>query len=413
LTPLNDNSNKHNKKIIGSIIKLNRINQNISQKNLCKGICVPSYLSRIENGELIPSEDVISIIFSKLGLSFNNSEVFIEKGKKAFEEFFHNLNFNEYDFTNTLFEQIEAKEEEYIASPLIIDYYIAKLARYCSTSERNKFEDTKNLLYSAFDLLTSRQKFLYNFYVGIDIFNIFDNKTKGKEYIIRALDYNKNGHCYFWLSYAYTLENNPIKAYDCIKKALDLYVTEGNILSIMDSYSKIAEVYFMLDNYIDALDYLKKSINMAYKIGNKHNIEHLNTLIAWSYYRLNDYKTSLAYLNKNKGLLDHRMIIPDSVIKSLIYFTTKDKKCLQLSISELNNPASLNQINKELANAFYDFYSFYIENDDYLDNNICEHLLLNIIKNIHKSVELNKVFKSFLKDYYIHNRRYKDALYIS
>ena len=37
----------NSKKIIGSIIKLNRINKNISQKQLSKGICVPSYLSRI------------------------------------------------------------------------------------------------------------------------------------------------------------------------------------------------------------------------------------------------------------------------------------------------------------------------------------------------------------------------------
>ena len=42
----------NNKKIIGSIIKFNRINNNISQKQLSQGICVPSYLSRIENGEL-------------------------------------------------------------------------------------------------------------------------------------------------------------------------------------------------------------------------------------------------------------------------------------------------------------------------------------------------------------------------
>ena len=60
----------NNKKLIGSIIKFNRINNNISQKELSKGICVPSYLSRIENGELLPSEDVLSIIFSRLGLKF-------------------------------------------------------------------------------------------------------------------------------------------------------------------------------------------------------------------------------------------------------------------------------------------------------------------------------------------------------
>ena len=38
------------------------------------------YLSRIENGDLIPSEEVISIIFNRLGLTFNDSKEFLEKG---------------------------------------------------------------------------------------------------------------------------------------------------------------------------------------------------------------------------------------------------------------------------------------------------------------------------------------------
>lgn len=77
----------NNKKIIGSIIKFNRINNNISQKQLSKGICVPSYLSRIENGELLPSEDVLSIIFNRLGLEFNDSPEFISKGNSYLKDF--------------------------------------------------------------------------------------------------------------------------------------------------------------------------------------------------------------------------------------------------------------------------------------------------------------------------------------
>ena len=84
---------KDNKKIIGSIIKLNRLNQNISQKTLSKGVCVASYLSRIENGDLIPSEEVISIIFNRLGLTFNDSKEFLEKGINRLKLFFWKSSF--------------------------------------------------------------------------------------------------------------------------------------------------------------------------------------------------------------------------------------------------------------------------------------------------------------------------------
>lgn len=320
---------KNNQKIIGSIIKLNRLKQNISQKSLANGICVPSYLSRIENGELLASEDVISIIFSRLGLKFNDSTKFIEEGKKSLDSFFDNLNFNEFDFTTKLFSQLEKQENQFLTSPLILDYFLAKLARYCSTPSREKFESSSTFLLSAFDLLSGKQKSMYNFYMGVDVLNLTGDTHLGKEYMKKSLNYKEQGHCYYWLSYAYRIENNPIKAYDSMKKALDLYVQDGNIISIMNSYEKIAEVYFLLDNYSDAIVYLKKSLRMAKTLKNSHYIEHITSLIAWSYYRLKNYNTALNLLNENTGIADHRLLIPDALLTSLIYFETKDKDNLK------------------------------------------------------------------------------------
>ena len=406
-----DTYNKNNK-LIGSIIKFNRINKNISQKQLSEGICVPSYLSRIENGELHPSEDLISIIFNKLGLDFNDSKEFIEEGQKYLKEFFDNLNYNEFDYTNKLFAQLESNEDKYLTSPLIIEYFLAKLARYSSTQDRDKFENSKNMLLLSFDSLTNPQKYIYNFYVGLDLLILSKNKLLGKELIQEALIYKETGHCYFWLSYAYRIENNPIKAYDSIQKALSLYVAEGNIISIMSTYEKFAEVYFMLDNYSDAIHYLEMSLNMAKKFNNIYFIEHINSIIAWAYYRLNDYDKSLEYIKHNTGLIDHRIIIPDSIIESLIYFSLNDKAALKKSILNLKNSNSLQHISEDLANLIYDLFNFFIKNEDYIKNELWEDLLLKIINNTKKLIELKKVFTALLKDYYIINRRYKDALYL-
>lgn len=403
---------KDNKKIIGSIIKFNRINQNISQRALSRGICVASYLSRIESGDLIPSEEVISIIFNRLGLTFNDSQEFLEKGTNRLKLFFNKLHFNEFDLTNEIFNELESQENNYITSPLVIDYSLAKLARYCSTPNREKFESSKSLLHSSFELLSPQQKFLYNFYVGVDELNLSQDKSIGKNLIEEALNYKDNGHCYFWLSYAYRIENNPIKSYDCIKKALDLYVAEGNIISIMSCYEKIAEVHFMLDNYSDAITYLKISLSIAEKLNNKYFIEHLNSIISWAYYRLKDYSTSLTYLKNNTGLVDHRMLVPDSMTESLIYFSLNDKDLLKESIQKLKNAQSLEHINEDLANRIYKLFNLYIKDDDYLKNPTWENLLIYIIDNMHKLVELKKVFITLLKEYYIYNRKYKDALFL-
>lgn len=405
-------TDKNNKKIIGSMIKFHRVNKTISQKELAKGICVPSYLSRIENGELLPSEDVISIIFNRLGLVFNYSEEFISNGQAELKLFFEKLNFNEFDHTKKIFQRIEKLETAYITSPLILEYFLCKLARYSCTPHREKFKDTKNILLSSFDLLSSKQKFIYNFYVGIDYLIISQDKASGRNYIEAALTYKENGHCYFWLSYAFRLENNPIKAYDCIKKALDLYLAEGNILSIMDSYEKLAEVYFMLDNYSDAIHYLEMALNIANKMNNNYFIEHLNSIVGWSYYKLNNYDTALKFLSYNTGLVDHRMVIPDSVIESLIYFSQENKTALKISIEKLKTAASLEHIHEDLAEMISKLFNFYMKDTNYLKSNIWEELLIDIIYNLHNLVELKKVFTAFLKEYYIYNRKYKDALYL-
>lgn len=54
---------------LGQLIKLERQRQNIKQEALASGICVPSYLSRIENGLVIPSEDIKQLILMRLNIS--------------------------------------------------------------------------------------------------------------------------------------------------------------------------------------------------------------------------------------------------------------------------------------------------------------------------------------------------------
>lgn len=57
---------------LGQLIKLERQRQNIKQEALATGICVPSYLSRIENGLVIPSEDIKHHILMRLNISLDS-----------------------------------------------------------------------------------------------------------------------------------------------------------------------------------------------------------------------------------------------------------------------------------------------------------------------------------------------------
>ncbi|WP_313894654.1 helix-turn-helix domain-containing protein [Psychrobacillus sp.] len=53
---------------LGFIIKQERLNQNIKQTVLAKGICSTSYLSKIENNSTVPSEEVKNLLLNRLNL---------------------------------------------------------------------------------------------------------------------------------------------------------------------------------------------------------------------------------------------------------------------------------------------------------------------------------------------------------
>lgn len=55
-------------KQIGKRLKYSRINLGMTQEKLAKGIISVSYLSKIENGKVEPTEEIIDLLTERLGL---------------------------------------------------------------------------------------------------------------------------------------------------------------------------------------------------------------------------------------------------------------------------------------------------------------------------------------------------------
>ena len=53
---------------IGALIRGERLARHWSQEGLCKGICAVSYLSKIEQGKVEPSDEIRRLLFERLGL---------------------------------------------------------------------------------------------------------------------------------------------------------------------------------------------------------------------------------------------------------------------------------------------------------------------------------------------------------
>ena len=73
---------------VGHLIRAERIRQEMKQVVLARGICTPSYLSKIERNQIAPSEEIaITILFNKLEMDIDTIQEKDYKSETEFENF--------------------------------------------------------------------------------------------------------------------------------------------------------------------------------------------------------------------------------------------------------------------------------------------------------------------------------------
>ncbi|MDE8051543.1 helix-turn-helix transcriptional regulator [Erysipelothrix rhusiopathiae] len=55
--------------MLGTLLRNERLKQNMSQQALCEGICSVSYLSKIESNTVTPSDEIFDLLFDCLGIN--------------------------------------------------------------------------------------------------------------------------------------------------------------------------------------------------------------------------------------------------------------------------------------------------------------------------------------------------------
>ena len=96
-----------NERIVGFILRRERLARDWSQDGLCRGICAVSYLSKIEHGSVIASEDILERLFERMGLPWHGAE---PEAGEAVEGLYELLFSGEFDAFEEHREQLEKME---------------------------------------------------------------------------------------------------------------------------------------------------------------------------------------------------------------------------------------------------------------------------------------------------------------
>lgn len=395
--------NKTNVKILGSIIKMNRICQNMSQKALSEGICVSSYLSRIENAEIIPSEQVISDLFDALAIHYNDSEGFIQSGKALFQRFLDELNFNEFSNSRLIFEQISADSEKYMHSPLIIDYYIVQLAFYCTRKEREIFEETRHLLESVEQLMNAEQKFKYYLYWGIDTAKVAKDYPAVLEILDKASTYGDNGHLYYWMGFAYLSLRKDLSALIQFQKALSTYLDEANLLSIIGSYEMLGLTFYASDDYEGGKPYFEKGLKLANKLGSSSHESTFRDNLLWGAFRLGQLNPEDSFNRDWES--ESECVTERSIPNQLTHLLQAIEQSNTMFVS------TLKPLKKE---RFVELMIKHLDKLDWQGHMIDDEKLLLKLIQMSKGLnyELEKYYSKMYQSFLIQHRRYKEALEI-
>lgn len=100
--------------IAGLLIRQARLGRDWSQAGLCRGICAPSYLSKIEQGKATPSPEVMELLFRRLDLVWTPEPESLEPCWKA-------LLSGSPDFVSCYERLVQPRQEILACSPLAAD----------------------------------------------------------------------------------------------------------------------------------------------------------------------------------------------------------------------------------------------------------------------------------------------------
>lgn len=407
---------------LGALIKIKRVEKGITQTDLAKGICATSYLSKIENCEIQPNEDVLHLLLKKLGMQYYNKDSFTADEIEKLSSY-NRLVFS-YDIPKAkeVFTLIEGKRNKFICSPLLIEYLLAE-CHYMVLSKT----DNKIKLRKAVGQLKSIEQYIdgrsLSFYYFIRCL-VSDSLAEKKQFIQKSVMVNPYARSYKLLAMLHIGSKEYSDAIEALNIGLQLCLEEGNFRGIAYINNTYGEIYSITGVYDKAEQFYDRNISLIKTSGTID--KYVLSFIYYSYVN----KANIAFLmDKEEKMLEFCNLAKahenawdgklNGIMHYLImceYYLKKDRtraaKLLTLAKDNYENSITIDSI---VEYGMMDLLDYRLQNADYLQSKEYHIKLKTFDKNIMKNGRYHYMnyINKILVEYYIANKKYKDAYLIS
>ena len=220
------------KPLIGAFIRRERLKQNLSQEGLCKGICVVSYLSKIEHGQADAGDEILTALLGRLGIPYETGEAFLQHADALIGQLYEK--FYSYNLKEEDLEEIQRESSRYLSSAYMLDAML--LLRYFQGKGGREAQPLGELQ-EFVPCMTKRQYGLYLYYLC----------WEGKEPFDKLLKLEANG---FFLTQAgiwHWMRGEYAQAIELLSRGYSVASQEGSIPNMLEAKVALGNCYSSMD----------------------------------------------------------------------------------------------------------------------------------------------------------------------
>jgi HTH-type transcriptional regulator, quorum sensing regulator NprR len=405
---------------IGDRLKLTRLKKEMTQEEVAEGIISVSYLSKIENNQVTPSEEVLHLLYQRLEIDNLFNERMNELMKQMMLWYKAITDKNEWKAVE-MYENIK-KMIEYFNDAEANTYFLLMEMRYylfmknISAAEAAMMQIRE--LYNTFD---HEMKYYYYKFVGL-LYYCIEKYEEALEYykkaeeLFRLQSFPKweEADLYYLLSLAYSRLWKMLSCINYVQCALAIYQADYNLKRSAECHVLLGICYRRYGEVDKALEYYSLAQKAAQMVNDiellgiiEHNLGYLKSMMKEYREAIQHYENSLVY--KRQAMLADRFITLFSLIKE--YYSSQNyRKALAIVEESLQ---LLRQHSDYTSSEYYFHFTVY---QYLLSNNVSERDFEMFMKNEvlpyfqkHKKYEDVAQYAEYLADYYERCRKYKLA----
>ncbi|QMS85501.1 helix-turn-helix domain-containing protein [Candidatus Xianfuyuplasma coldseepsis] len=178
---------KHSQVILGITLRYARLKANLSLRDLSELANIShTFIANIETGKVVANSETLRDLFAILHIEYRDDETLISEFTERYNRVFNNLYMDRLERTLDDISILEAEEEKYLNSIVIIDYSLLRfLHAAISDSMTSYLRQNLDLLKRVSSLLSEEQQQVKFLIFGIDAYNHGDYK-RGYEMLLQA-----------------------------------------------------------------------------------------------------------------------------------------------------------------------------------------------------------------------------------